>query len=934
MVGEGALGAFALLPKGLRRELARRGIRQPTPIQEKAIPLIMRGYSVVAVAPTGSGKTEAAVLPVFARLAGARPTGIGAVYITPLRSLNRDVVKRIRSYGAAVGLKVAVRHGDTPSGEKRRFLQEPPHVMVTTPETFYFMLSVPKFREHIRSLRYVIVDELHEVMSSKRGAELAVALSRVERWYVGKRLQMIGLSATVHDPLELGRRLMRGRYFVVVEAGGGHRSRIVVDTIEGGLTERASLIASYVEGNRGVTIVFTNTRDTAEILGAMLKVVLGEEDVEVHHGSLSKDVRLRAEERLRLRRVKAVVATSSLELGIDVGDVDQVVQYMSPRQAIKLVQRVGRARHRMGEEARGVVVATDNVFDILESAVLAARGRRGDLEPLPFFKKPYDVLIHQLVGLVLERGSVGLKRAYSVVTSSSYYEELSYDEFLAVTEFASKLRLLRIDGDELRPGPRAKSYYFSTTMIPDVKHYPVKDIESGRQIGVLDEEFAASLERGAVFVLSGSIWEVVDAEGDAVLVRPARADMLVAPSWEGDLIPVEWKVAREVGSIFRRIELYGEEVLRHYPLTRRAREVVLHKLRGHLGKGLPLPSDKRLVVEVYENTAVLYTFLGSRGNKALEYLLAEYVEQTLGYPPSTGSTPYIVTLRFASKIEPSYVQRMLNNVSRLPVEELREMVYSAVRRSRLYEWVLYAVAQRSGVVDVKEHSLAKVRHMLRSLKDTVLGEEALREISVRKLDMEALLAFIDELRKGKRIVEIVWLREASPLTLDAVSEARTSERMRPERLPSTIVVEVVRRKLATRMVRLVCMNCGHFWRARVGALPEKLRCEKCGSGMIALVYSDEEASKARSLVRKIRNGARLARSEKKAVKELMERANLVLEYGRRAIEALIYPGVGVHTAKQVLRTLVFGEARFYQSLVEAEARYHMYKHKLRAPRKK
>lgn len=920
------MNSFNELGEPLRSLLPRLGYTRPTPIQERTIPLIIRGYNVFIVAPTGSGKTEAALFPIFSKLAGTRSGGIKAIYVTPLRSLNRDIFKRMKDVASSIGLRLDVRHGDTSTSAKRRFLHRPPHIMVTTPETLYFLLSVEKFRESLRELRFLIIDEAHEVFSSKRGAELSLALERIDALYTRKRLQVIGLSATVRRPIFFAKRLFSWRHFILVEDNRRRRIVSIVDTRDK-QEDIYRAIAEYVDKSNKV-LVFTNTRDTAEIVGAVLRQALGEDLVKVHHGSLSKDVRLDVEKDFREGRVKAVVATSSLELGIDIGDVDLVIQYMSPRQVVKYVQRVGRSGHREGLVSRGIIVSLPNIFDILESAVIAQRAKRGNLEEPPFYRKAVDALIHQIAGVVIERGSIRLEELHNLVTRSHFYSDMTLDELVAIISLMEQSGLVKLKDSSIRPGYRLARYYFGTTMIPDVKHYPVIDIETGKRIGLLDEEFVATLERGEVFVLSGNTWETVDIGDEVVRVRRSKSQRLLPPSWEGDLIPVEEGVAREVGSLLRRAKQQGFHVLSEYPLSEHAYSYVRTVLLKAMKELEQLPSDKTVLVEHYRDTIVFYTFLGSRGNMALEYLLARLVEEMTGYPPETTSTPYIVALRLNSGAASGIMKGIISALNNLDTSDIENLIEASIKRSRVYRWVLLHVALRAGAVS-KQASLSEVKRLLPALIDTVLGEEAMHEMKVKKLDIRAVVDFIEQLRSGRRKLYIRSKEGFSALTLEAIGESRFPERLRATTLPSSILSEVVKRRLSSKQVRLVCMQCGHTFTRSIGSLEQNPRCPHCGSGLLAPAYNEDEARSMALLVKRLRRRERLTRDEKKALREYMERANLVIEYGKKAIEALSYHGVGVATAKHVLRKLVFGEESFYKALVEAETRYHRYKHRLR-----
>ncbi len=924
-------GAFRLLTKRLVDVIERHGYTTPTPVQERAIPVILRGANTLIIAPTGSGKTEASLFPIFSKIVEEELHGLTTIYVTPLRSLNRDIFDRMARIALETGIEMMVRHGDSTEAEKKRFLESPPQVMVTTPESLYFLLSVPRFRNAVKGLRFIIVDELHEILDDKRGAELALALERIEQ-YSKNRVQRIGLSATIRDPRLAAEFLAHGRIVEIIDMSWLERKmNIVVESpipshldvreanrlgIEKPHTiARLRRIVELLDAVKGGVIIFTNTRDTAEILGALLSKLLGEDKVLVHHGSLSRDERMRAEKLFKEGVIKAIVATSSLELGIDIGHVDLVIQYMSPRQALKLVQRIGRSRHRLGEKSLGVIIASENVFDVLESGVLAARAIRGNLEPQEPYPKPYDALIHQLVGATLENNTLKLDDFYWITQRTLMYRDLGPDEYNAIIDYAKTVMVIRSSDGIARPGRRAKTYYYSVTMIPDTEHYPVIETVSRRRIGTLDAEFVASLEEGSVFVLAGRVWQVVSIENDAVYVKHVESSELLPPAWEGDIIPVDWRAAREVGSILRRYEKYGARVLEEYPFTPEARKWLsdlLNKQLTLLGK---LPHDKRVVIESLGETVVIYAFLGSKGAKALELALAMVAKQVKGYTPRTASTPYAVVLTFSSQTTAEQVADMLKLLSRLPRHEVEELIVEGVKRTRLFEWKLYHVALRMAAIDKR----AKPdRRLLQRLVDSIVGYEALKEILHDKVDLYPLQDLLNNIAHDRIELYAVNLKQPSPLTSHVVGEARLGDRV-AEALPATVLVDVVRRRLSGKRIRLACLRCGNVWETVIGELEEKPSCPDCGARYIAPTRLGEKELK--QLVKKVWSRQKLDKNERKLYDELAIAADLVLTYGRKAIEALSITGIGPSTAKQVLRKLVFGEEAFYKALVEAEQRY-------------
>src|ERR671916_1851103 len=337
----------------------KEGFSSLTTIQRKVLPIISRKINCLLVAPTGSGKTEAAVLPVFTILAhqGHSTGTIRAIYITPLRALNNDVLRRIVQYAQSEGLRVEIRHGDTTALARKKIVENPPDVLITTPESLGIVLTSDKMLAALKGLQWAIVDEVHELVANERGAHLSISLERLQA-ISSQPITRIGLSATVGN-------LKKTAQFI---CGAHRRSAVLVDPasrsydidvryVRGSLNNVAHFVTEYVKTNniQGTVLFFTNTRDEAEYLSTIMK---NQSDikVDVHHGSLSKDMREETEHTLRSGTAGIVVCTSSLELGLDIGSVDLVIHYGSPRQVSKLMQRIGRSRHTRRSSAKGVII--------------------------------------------------------------------------------------------------------------------------------------------------------------------------------------------------------------------------------------------------------------------------------------------------------------------------------------------------------------------------------------------------------------------------------------------------------------------------------------------------------------------------------------------------------------------------------------------------
>ncbi len=409
------------LSKEIVQFLKSKGIVKPTPIQEKAIPILLEGkQNSLLLAPTGSGKTEAALLPLLNRLQQMSKQkelfGFYIIYITPLKALNRDVFKRIQELCEHLGLTVDVRHGDTTQYVRRKQAIYPPNLLITTPESLQAILPGKRLKYHLRTVFAVIVDEVHDLAGSKRGSQLSLGLERLEH-LIGSGIMRVGLSATVGNPKEVAQLLGGKRVIKTVWAGYDNRKVDLKVEMPSPTDQhkkmarklsyplhsvaRLETIVDLIDKHQS-TLVFTNTRSFAEVLGAKMRVLNPPFTFDVHHGSLSKNARLTAEDNLKTGVSKAIIATSSLELGIDIGQADLVIQYSSSREVSRLVQRVGRSGHGIGRTSKGIVISTINLDDISEAGIIIRRAKLNKVENARIPKKAWDVLCHQITGVLLD----------------------------------------------------------------------------------------------------------------------------------------------------------------------------------------------------------------------------------------------------------------------------------------------------------------------------------------------------------------------------------------------------------------------------------------------------------------------------------------------------------------------------------------------------
>ena len=431
------------------RDWFERTFDAPTPAQEQGWPAIASGKHTLIQAPTGSGKTLAAFLWALDQ---AQPgQGTQVLYVSPLKALNYDVERNLRGPLAGIGskLSVAVRTGDTPAKERAAMLKHPPDILITTPESLFLMLT-SRARETLRNIRFVIVDEVHAVAGSKRGAHLALSLERLER-LTAEQFQRIGLSATQRPMEEIGRFVSGDRPIEIVDAGRAKQLDLeVVVPVEdmrepgAGSGQASDLLGTGSEGSaqsiwpsiypeilrlveeHRSTIVFVNNRRLAERLALRLNELAEKEIARAHHGSLAREQRLEIEELLKRGEIPCLVATSSLELGIDMGAVDLVVQVESPKSVARGLQRIGRAGHHVDEPSKGRIFPKFRA-DLLECAVVARRMLDGQIEETVIPRNPLDVLAQHIVSMVasIEPEAVSVDELFALVTRTHSYAELS-----------------------------------------------------------------------------------------------------------------------------------------------------------------------------------------------------------------------------------------------------------------------------------------------------------------------------------------------------------------------------------------------------------------------------------------------------------------------------------------------------------------------------
>jgi len=934
---------FDALARPIRKLLTERGFTEPTLPQSRAIPQILEGKNVLLISPAGTGKTEAAFLPVLQRLlASPREPGIKAIYITPLRALNRDMLERLEWWCRELDLRISVRHGDTTQRERREQTLVPPDVLITTPETLQILLIGRRLSQHLKSVRWVIVDEVHELADNKRGAQLSLTLERLRR-LKGGDFQLIGLSATIGSPQEVARFLVGvGRPCEVVEVGVARELKLDVSYPQPTRRDRAlaSDIYTYpqvaarlrvmrrlIEGH-GSTLVFTNTRPTAEILASRFRLWDLRFPVSVHHGSLSSFSRVRAEQGLKRGELKGIICTSSMELGIDIGVVDLVIQYNSPRQVTRLLQRVGRSGHRIGEVAKGVIVVQDP-DDALESIVISARSRRHELEPVSIPEKSFDVLLHALVSMLAAGRRCTVDGACELCRRAYPFRNLEREEVLGVLRFAHDLskRLLWLSRDErefLRPRPadRFFNYYYSNlSMIPEVRQYLVVDDERQQPVGILDESFVAEHGTpGVKFVMAGKLWRVLQVFRDKVYVKPDEDPLGAIPTWIGEEIPVPYSVAQEVGKVRaqvsklmregKKFEEIVETLADRYGVARGAMELAIDDARKQVKAGLPVPTDRLVTVERVEKLCIVGACFGTLVNRTLARLLAHKASKELGEMVATSVDPYRIVLR-SEEIEPEQVIEILRGKLGADIQkDLRAII----EQSQFFRWRLAQVARRMGVLEREaELTSTVIDKLMRGLRGTPAYEETFKEVVHKDLDLERALEVLGRLRDGE--IELVSLgerEEAAPISSILWKQRYLAlEPVMPERL-RLLSIASAKARLLSEARTFVCTSCKEYvGELQIHELAEHPKCPRCGSSSLGMVEkSEEEVQRAIDL---------LKRGHKSRLWcEALESAKLISRRGRLAAMALAGRGVTPSAAREILEREQRLSSKFLEHVMKKE----------------
>ncbi len=773
-----------------------------TDAQRLAVPAILARRSILLTSPTGSGKTFAGFLGVFDFLlrtidAGTLRPVVHCIYISPLRALTYDIGKNLRAPIAGLGLEkeilIHVRTGDTSTTDRAKFRRKASHILVTTPESLAVMLAQESYASHFGEVQFVIVDELHSFAGNKRGADLTLSLERLE--HIRKmakprsnRMCRVGLSATA-APLDVLSKFLvgHGRKCQIAEAQSERKSIVEVFSPirrkpypPAGYTgiRLYSELAELIRTRQSV-LVFTNVRSAAEQIGLHLKELLPDlaKQIEIHHASLDRSVRAEVEDRLKNGELRAVVCSTSLEMGIDIGAVDLVVMMATPKGVSRAIQRIGRSGHSLNRTSHGVLIAT-NINDLVEATVTAKLVRERALDPIRVQEQPVDVIAQHIVGMAAF-APIGIDAAFALIGRAYPFRNLSREEFERIVQYlegggaslekqyARTFGKIRVaDGMISLAHPRiAREFLVNIGTIHSEGFVDV--MLRRRRLGSVEENFIKQLQIGDLFVLGGRILRLIDTGVQQAIVERADGHLPTVPRWNAAKMPLTSGIARGVRQLRSEIEerlsagmadaAAIDWLVENYAVSIANAQAVVELFRAQLTIS-EIPIGRKMLIELYRDHDFSHYFfhslIGRSANDALSRIVAWRVRQRIGGNALVTIDDYgfLLTLR---------------PFQEMPVEDWRlcfeaegaeEDLRRALRGSELVKWQFRGVAQ-TGLM-VPRNLPGKQRRpkqlswsaevLFRVLEehepDHPLLEEAYRQATHTFLDAETAFALLDEVQ--------------------------------------------------------------------------------------------------------------------------------------------------------------------------------------------
>ncbi len=786
------------------KEWFKRKYKTFTPPQRYAIKEIHEGKNVLICSPTGSGKTLSAFLAginelIKLSMENKLEDRIYILYVSPLRALNNDIERNLKEplkeiYEVAKELnidldeiRVAVRTSDTTSSQKQKMLKKPPHILITTPESLAIALNSPKFSQLLNGIKYVIVDEIH-ALTNKRGVHLSLSLERLNR--IANFIR-IGLSATIYPLTEVAKFLVgNGRDCYIVDVSYKKEIEIkVISPVDDFIytpSEEISkklytLLKKLIEEHK-TTLIFTNTRSATERVAFHLKQ-LGVEKVETHHSSLSREHRLEVEEKLKKGELKAVISSTSLELGVDIGSIDLVILLGSPKSVSRALQRIGRSGHRLHEKSKGIIIPFDR-DDLVENVVLAYDAKIGKIDKVYIPKNCLDVLAQHLVGMALEK-VWDVDEAYNLIKRAYPYKDLSREDFLDVLNYLSggieeKNVYAKIWLKDNKFGKRGKSvraiYYMNVGTIPDETAVDV--IADGKYVGEVEEEFAEKLMKGDIFVLGGKTYKYLGGRGNKIRVKEVFDEKPTIPAWFSEQLPLAYDLALDIEK-FRNEVLYSdvEDIKEKYDIDEKTAKAIKNYI-DEQNKFAIVPDDEKAFIESFEEEKrryyIFHFVAGRRANEALARAFANYISKIkkCNVRISVNDYGFALILPKNRKIKKADITELFNL-------DIVKNVKESIERSEILKRRFRHVATR-GFMILRRYMNRKIsvdrqqfnaEMLLKYCKEVnhPLYRETVREILEDSLDINNALDYFEKVKK--REIYYLELPTPSPFAFNLVVSA-------------------------------------------------------------------------------------------------------------------------------------------------------------------
>jgi len=730
------------------------GLTEP---QSKAIPLIHMKKNVLVSSPTGTGKTMTGFLAILNELflmsrEDKLEDKIYCLYISPLKALANDITKNLNNplneiYEIAKDqdvhlpkIRVAVRSGDTSQNDRQKMLRKPPHILITTPESFSLALSAPKFREKFKDLKYIILDEIHEISATKRGALLSVNLERLES-VAGSPFVRIGLSAT-QAPLDKIATYLCGydgdkpRDFTIIDVDTKRFLDLSTITPVNDLTRTSYEVANdrmydilvKLINEHKTTLVFTNTRSGTEHVAMRLKA-RGIDEIEAHHSSLGKETRLEVEQKLKNGELKCVITSTSLELGIDIGYIDLVVQIGSPKSVSKGLQRIGRSGHSINELSKGRFLIFE-LDDLVETSVLTKAAYDREIDKVVIPENSLDVLSQILVGMSLEK-VWKLEEAYNLVRQSYSFHTLPWEDYMATIDYlAGKIEdstiysKIWLDSEEKTFGKKKSSrmiYFMNVGTIPEEADYQVIN-ERGRNLGQLSDKFVERLRQGDIFVLGAKTYMFLRSSKNRVYVKDATGMRPTVPSWTGEMLPRSYDLGVLIGKFRKemaaRIKTGIDQsawLKENYHVDQFGSNSIVSYIDSQ--SKFNVPTHENLFIEGYIDKEGLYSIifhipLGRRINDALSRSYAQAISAKYSMNTRITVTDDGFMITNEKKIPISAVPQLITE------NNFEEIVRRSIANTEVFKQRFRHCAARSLMVlrKYKGYDISVVRQQLRSDK--------------------------------------------------------------------------------------------------------------------------------------------------------------------------------------------------------------------------